>query len=88
MSTIQTLREPKTERLRSKPASQNVDDVEAEEPESNLAWYRRWCRESRERRRKAGLPEESDMTMEEIVAIVKEVRAERYAEKQRDSTCR
>ena len=91
MSTLQTLREPKAERLRGNPVPQNI--TEAEEPETALEWYRHWCRECDERyeqRKRAGLLEEPELTMEEIVAIVKEARAERYAEeqKQKNAACR
>jgi len=60
------------------------------EPETALEWFRRWGRECDENRRKAGLPYEDPMTMEEIVAIVKEARAERYAEEQeqKNTACR
>jgi len=81
MSTTQTLREPKAERLRSNPAPQNV--VEAEEEETNIEWFERLGRDIVEWRKSQGLPEESDITMEEVVAIVKEARAERYAEEQK-----
>ena len=88
MSTVQTLREPKAERLRSNPVSQDI--VEADEPETALDRYRRWCSECTERRRQAGLPDDDPITMEEIVAIVKEVRAEMYAEEQeqKKAACR
>jgi len=91
MSTAQTLREPKTKRLRGKSAPQNT--VEAEETETALDRYRRWCRECDERyeqRKRAGLIEEPELTMEEIVAICKEARAERYAEEQeqKKAACR
>ena len=88
MSTAQTLRELRAERLRSNPVSQNV--VEAEETETAQQWYRCWCRECTEGRRQAGLPDDDPITMEEIVAIVKEVRAERYAEEQeqKKAACR
>jgi hypothetical protein len=85
MSTaVQTLREPKAERLRSKPMPQNF--IEEEESETLQEWYRRWCRECDERREQRILAGELDgdeeITMEEIVAICKEARAERYAEEQ------
>ena len=75
-----TIVAPQTEYLIADFESQGR--VETEEPESNLEWYRRWCRECTENRRKAGLPDEDPMTMEEIVAVVKEARKERYAEEQ------
>ena len=92
MSVVKTLQirivNPMAERLIDDLASQNlieIDEPEAVSEETPLEWYDRWCRESKVRRRQAGLPEESSITMEEIVAIVKEVRAERYAKKQKDS---
>ena len=45
-------------------------------------WFRGWCRRCNEWRAQEGLPYEDPMTMEEIAAIVKEVRAEMYAEEQ------
>jgi hypothetical protein len=84
MSTLQTLREPKAERLRSNLAQRNP--VEIDEPETRLDRYRRWCRECAERREREGPPyEDPPLSMEEIVAIVKEARAERYAEKQKNA---
>jgi len=81
MSTLQTIRESKAERLRNNPAPQNV--VEVEEEESHIEWFKRLGRDIVEWRKRQGLPEESDITMEEVVAIVKEARAERYAEEQK-----
>jgi hypothetical protein len=87
MTATQTLREPKTKRLPDVPAPQSQIETDEETP---LQWFRRWSRESAERRKQAGLPEESSITMEEIVAICKEARAERYAEEQeqKKATCR
>jgi len=85
MTALQTLRDPKAERL--------TDDftpkgwVEPEEPETPLDRYDRWSREATERHRQSGLPDESPLTMEEIVAICNEVRAERYAKQQKESAC-
>jgi len=88
MSTAQTLREPKAERLRSSVAPPSI--VETDEPETAQDRYDRWCRECTERRRQAGLPDDDPITMDEIVAIVKEVRAEMYAEEQeqKKAACR
>jgi hypothetical protein len=81
MSTaVQTLRGSKIERLRSSPAPQSF--VEEEKPLTPLEKFVRLGREITERRKREGLPEEDEITMEEIVAIVKEARAERYAEEQ------
>ena len=80
MSTLQTLREPKAKRRRGKPAGQNV--VEVDKTETALDRYDRWCRECDERRKQAVETDEAPLTMEEIVEIVKEVRAEIYAEEQ------
>ena len=86
MTAIETLQAPKAKRLTDsfEPPSR----VEADEPESSLDRYRRWRRDADERDRLKGPPEEPPLTMEEIVAIVKEVRAERYARKQQNSDCR
>ena len=80
MITTQTLREPKRKRSRSNPAPLNV--VGAEESLTPRERYERWRRSADERERQRGLPEEPPLTMEEIVAIVKETRAEIYAEQQ------
>ena len=82
MTATQTLREPKAKRLIDiAPLSQD----EPVEPETSLDRYKRWCREADERDRLRGPSEEPPLTMEEIVAIVKEVRAERYAKEQHDA---
>jgi len=60
---------------------------ELNEPLSPKEEYRRWRLAAAERQEREGLAHEPPLTMEEIVAIVKEVRAERYAEKQKNSTC-
>ena len=84
MSTTQTLREPKRKRSRSNAISQDVANAE---PETAQEEYRRWRLAAAERQEREGLASEPPLTMEEIVAIIKEVRAERYAEKQKNSTC-
>jgi hypothetical protein len=72
---------PQAERLLADLASQNY--IEIDEPEETLGeWYDRWCYECDERRKLKGLPDEPEIAMEEIVAICKEARAERYARKQ------
>jgi len=48
------------------------DFVETEEPETAQEEFIRLGRGMAERRRQTGLPEEDPMTMEEIVAIIKE----------------
>ena len=80
MSTTQTFRESRRLRSNAVPVPQGV--VGSDEPETGLEWFRRWSCDMAERRRRAGLPEDDPMTMEEIVAICKEARAERYAEEQ------
>jgi len=72
--------DPKAERLIVDLASQNL--IEIDEPETAQEEFMRLGREIREWRKNEGLPEEDPMTMEEIVAICKEVRAEMYAEEQ------
>ena len=80
MSTTQILRKPKTKRPRSKPAPQK--NVKGEEPLTPLEKWRRLRREIVEWRESQGFTEEDELTMDEIVAIIKEARAERYAEEQ------
>ena len=83
MTAVQTLREPKAKRATDDFAPQNL--VETDEPETSLDRYRRWRLAADERDRLRGPSEEPPLTMDEIVAIVKEVRAERYAKKQKNS---
>ena len=83
MTAVEALRKPKARRLTDNFAPQSR--VEADEPETSLDRYRRWCREADEREKRDGTFDVEPPTMEEIVAIVKEVRAERYAKKQKDS---
>ena len=81
MSTLQTLREPKAKRLRGISVPQSV--VEVEKPLTPLEEYRLLGLEIQEWREQQGLTEEDELTMEEIVAICKEARAEIYAEEQK-----
>jgi hypothetical protein len=80
MTAVQTLREPKAERFDSLVSQ---SQIEVDEPETPLEQYRRWCRESNERQQREGPFDEEPLTMEEIVAIIKEVRAEMYEEGQK-----
>jgi len=85
MTAVQTLREPKAKRSTDGFALKNRTEID--KPETAQDRYLRWCRECdgrREQRIRAGeLNEEDEITEEEIVAICKEARAERYAEEQR-----
>ena len=94
MSAVKTLQirivNPMAERLIDDLASQHMIEIDEQEiscDETPLDRYRRWCRESNERRKQAGLPDESPITMEEIVAICKEVRAEMYEEQKIANRC-
>jgi len=82
---MHTLREPRAKRLRNSPAP--LPSLKEEEPETAQDRYLRWCRECDERReqriRAGELNEDDEPTEEEIVAICREARAERYAEEQR-----
>ena len=81
MTAVQTLRDPKTERLTDGFTSQNR--VETDEPEETpLERYRRWRLKVDKREQREGTFDVELPTMEEIVAICKEVRAERYVEEQ------
>jgi hypothetical protein len=91
MTVIKTMQirilDPQAEHVIADLASRDYIEVDKPEEidgtgETPLEWYDRWGRECAERRKLNGLPEESDITMEEIVAIVKEARAERYAREQ------
>ena len=88
--------DPQAERLIVDIASQNlieIDEPEADEPLSvpetltPQERFRRGGVRIAEWRKSQGLTEEDEPTMEEIVAIVKEVRAERYAKKQKNTAC-
>jgi Mg2+ and Co2+ transporter CorA len=81
MTSVQTLRDPKAKRLSSDLVPQN--QVETDEPETPLDWYRRWRLEVDERERREGTFDVEPPTMEEIVAITKEARAEMYEEEQK-----
>ena len=71
MSTT-TLREPKAKRRRSNPAPQkNVEGVELLTP---MEKFQRLGREIAEWRESQGFTEEDELTMDEIVAIIKEAR--------------
>ena len=83
MTTVETLQAPKAKRSTDNFVPQSR--VEADEPETSLDRYRHWCHEVDEREKRDGTFDVEPPTMEEIVAIVKEVRAERYAKKQKDS---
>ena len=89
MSAVKTLQirivSPMAERLIDDLASQNlieIDEPEISDEETPLEQYERWCREVDEREKREGTYDVEPPTMEEIVAICKEVRAERYAKKQ------
>ena len=84
MTAVQTLREPKAERLLGEPVPPNRMKIDEPE-ETPLEWYRRWCREVTEWQEQQGLLDEEPPSMEEIVAICNEVRAERYARKQNEA---
>ena len=86
MTTMQTLRDPKVKRLLADAAPQNL--VETAAPETSLEWherYEQYCRDFIENQKQDGTPDEELVTVPEIVAICKEVRAERYAKKQKNS---
>ena len=92
MSAVKTLQirivNPMAERLIDDLASQNmieIDEPEAVSEETPLEWYRRWCREVDEREKREGVYDVVPPTMEEIVAICKEARAERYERKLKDA---
>ena len=80
MNTVQTLREPKAQRLRDNSAPQNV--VKNDESEPYLTPYQRWCWEQDAQLVLEGQTADPPITLEEIVAICKEARAEVYAEEQ------
>jgi hypothetical protein len=100
MSAVKTLQirivNPKAERLIDDLASLDLIEIdettmlkeEVPKEETPSEWHQRWSSESRERRKQAGLPEESALTMEEIVAICKEARAEHYERNQKEAACR
>ena len=56
--------------------------MESDNQETLLDWHRRWCRQVDEHQTQDGTFNDPP-SMEEIVAICKEVRAEIYAEEQK-----
>ena len=96
MSVVKTLQirivNPMAERLIDDLASLDlieIDESETVGEETPLEQYDRWCRECDERRKREGPPyEDPPLSMEKIVAICKEVRAEMYEEKQKIANCR
>ena len=91
--------DPKAERLIVDLASRNLIEIDEPEVKKSLSAQKTLTPQERfrragvamaKRRKQAGLPEEDPMTMEEVVAICKEVRAERYAKKQeqKEAACR
>jgi hypothetical protein len=96
MSVVKTLQirivNPMVERLIDDLASLDlieIDESETVGEETPLEQYDRWCRECDERRKREGPPyEDPPLSMEKIVAICKEVRAEMYEEKQKIANCR
>ena len=86
MTAVQTLRNLKTERLTDDFAPQSRS--ETSEPETRLDRYDRLCREINEREKREGTFDVKPPTMEKIVAICKEARAEIYEEKQKIANSR
>jgi len=91
MTAVKTMQirivNPRAERLIDELASLDLIEIGVSEidesEETPLEWYDRWCQECAERREREGPPyEEPPLSMDAIVAIVKETRAERYARKQ------
>ena len=98
MTAIQTLREPKARRLTGGFAPQSRGETDEEMPQELYDQYCRNCcyypdcpvcydcRDLIEGQKQKGVPDEEILTMAQVVAICKEVRAERYAKQQKDST--
>ena len=88
MSTTQTLREQKRLRLHSDAAQRYL--TEADELEASLDPHVRWCLEQDARDILEGQPGNPPLTLREIVAICKEIRAERCVEEQeqKNAACR
>jgi hypothetical protein len=80
MTAVQTLQAPKAKRktVGIAPPSQ----IETEKPKTWQEWSDLDSRLFIENQRQDGVPEEDIITMAEVVAICKEVRAEIYAEEQ------
>ena len=96
MTAVQTLRDPKAERLTGDFAQQGRIEAVKEMPQE---WYDQYCRDCRndrncgvcrdchdliEGQKQEGVPDEDILTMDKVVAICKEARAERYARKRKD----
>jgi len=89
MTAVKTLSlgtaEPK---VKSFDVPVSLNRIEPDEPESLAQRYNRFCREFIECQKQDGTPDDELITMQEIVAICKEARAEIYAEQQKNSTRR
>ena len=90
MSVVKTLQirivNPMVERLIDDLASLDlieIDGPEIADEETPLEWYTRWCRKVNEREKRDGTYDLESPTMEEIVAICKEARAEMYEKEQK-----
>ena len=97
MTAVETLQAPKAKRLPKNFAPQNRSKTNEEMPQELyeqfcsvcrynpdcLVCYD--CRDLIEGQKQKGVPDEEILTMAQVVAICKEVRAERYAKKQKDS---
>ena len=96
MTAVQTLRDTKTERLTDGFVPQNRIEINESE-ETSPDWQECWCRDCYydpdccvrpdchlliEGQKQQGVPDEEILTMAQVVAICKEVRAEIYAEEQ------
>ena len=93
MSAVKTLQirivNPMAERLIDDLASQRmieIDESETVSEETPLDRYRRWRLKVDERERREGTFDIEPPTMEEIVAICKEARAERYERKMKNAS--
>ena len=97
MTAVETLQAPKAKRLPKSFAPQSRSKTDEEMPQELYDQFCRVCRyypdcrgcyDCRvliEGQKQDGVPDEEVLTMAQVVAICKEVRAERYAKKQKDA---
>ena len=81
MTSVQTLREPQTKRLTGNHTPHNL--CETGKPKTPMDWYDMECRTFIEGQKQDGVPDDEIITLPEIVAMCKEIRAEMYEEEQK-----
>jgi len=94
MTAVETLQAPKAKRSTVPKSRSDTDEEMPRELYDQFCSVCRYnpdclvcydCRDLIEGQKQKGVPDEEILTMAQVVSICKEVRAERYAKKQKDS---